>query len=128
MTQSIPLKICYVRDESDKGFPADFFAIREFCEKNSLNFYSRQYNSQRYYEDCNHILSLPAYHIYRGRIYHDTFYGEKEPIRKILDAMEEWRKEEEAKRLREAARRERWSRFIGFFLRRRRGLSAASPQ
>lgn len=48
--------------------------VKEFCENKSIIFTAREYDSLAYAKDRDYVESLPAFHIYYGETYMDTFH------------------------------------------------------
>lgn len=61
-----PVRIHYVYNPRERQNPndPDVALIREFCKKNSLSFVAREYDMDKYKEDCDQICRLPAFQIY----------------------------------------------------------------
>lgn len=101
---------CVVRYTEDLPNTPSFKLVRTFCENNHVAFSAREYDSHRYSEDCNFIEKLPAFHLYykNGREHYMTFYGDQNPVQKILEEIGDWKKEQEKRK----ARKEAWDRRI----------------
>jgi len=71
-----------VRTFEGKDSLDEFKHIKELCNKYEISFIGREYNSRLYYEDCEHITRLPAFHIYEGpnKRYVGTFYDGTDPF------------------------------------------------
>ena len=63
----------------------EYKSIAELCDKNSISFLIREYNSRVYEEDSEYITRLPAFHIYEGakKRYVGTFYEGTDPLQII---------------------------------------------
>lgn len=48
--------------------------VLAFCQEKAITFTTREYDSLRYSKDRDFILRLPAFHIYAGSIYINTFH------------------------------------------------------
>ena len=71
-----PVRIHYVyhpRNIPDFNDP-DIQLIRDFCKKNSLYFLAREYDMEKYDEDCNYIRRLPAFQVYYDYSWDSTCY------------------------------------------------------
>ena len=106
-----------VRDTDNITDIRAFTLVKNFCTENHVIFSAREYDSDRYNEDRDYIIKLPAYHMYgqRGKDYWATFYPNENPIQKIQDEIVRYRKEQEQKQ----AKKEAWNRrvkgIIAFF-------------
>ena len=48
--------------------------VLAFCQEKAITFTIREYDSLRYFKDRDFIQRLPAFHIYAGSIYINTFH------------------------------------------------------
>lgn len=61
-----PVRVHYVyyRNEPQDPNDPDITLVRDFCKKNSIYFLAREYNMDKYTEDCDYIRRLPAFQVY----------------------------------------------------------------
>lgn len=114
-TQMPPFTICYVKDSGDYKPDGSFFLVRDFCEKNGLPIYSRNFDSMKYHEDCHYVVSLPAFHLYEKNICRKTFLPTEDLIRKIYGEIDKWKMEEAMRIQKAAARAAKWAKVRAFF-------------
>ena len=71
-----PVRIHYVYNPHERQDPndTDVVLIRDFCKKNSLYFLAREYDMEKYEEDCNYIQRLPAFQVYYDYAWDSTCY------------------------------------------------------
>ena len=105
-----PIEVCcVVADYSDIN--TDIEIVNEHTSNLGVNFKLREYDTWNYDDDRYSITSLPAFHVYFGNGYVDTFY----PGEKILDNIEECIKKYE-KRISEKKKFiEAWMNFLKFW-------------
>jgi hypothetical protein len=78
----------------------DIVKIRNFAHSQNIIFTTREYNSIKFSDDCDHITRLPAFHIYVKNNYRNTFYLNTRPYQIIQDIVSEYEHAQLRKRLR----------------------------
>lgn len=92
----LPIHVTCILDEhSDYNDPV-LHKIRDHCNKNSVLFTSRIYDSYKYSCDRDFIERLPAFHIYIKRTYIKTYYPNTRPLQHIDETIELYKKQIEA--------------------------------
>jgi hypothetical protein len=89
--------------------------LKVYCEIHKITFTGREYSSDSYYEDCDHILRLPAFHIYKDDHWLTTVYNTKDINGKIQAEIALWQKKQEQIRLKREAWQRRFSSVTSFF-------------
>ena len=73
--------VCVVKDASDFS-RKDTYVVADYCAANQIRFVTRVFSPQS--DDSKHVLRLPAYHLYKGHDYMETFYQDGDPIKHIM--------------------------------------------
>jgi len=85
MTSSkYPIEVCCVV-EHHSDVDTDIEMVNEYTSNLGIKFNLRQYDTWKYSDDRDMVSSLPAFHVYFGNGYVDTFY----PSDKVLDNIDE---------------------------------------
>lgn len=108
---------CIVETSENIESTATFRIVRQFCLQNKVPFSTREYDANRFEEDCDNIIRLPAYHIYayRGTSYIKTVYPNQNVIQKIQNEIDAWHLREAEKKRRKEVWNKRVSNLIAFF-------------
>jgi hypothetical protein len=116
-TETLPLKIIYVYDSDlDAPFHDSIFKIiKKYCHEANILLTSRYYNTTKYHEDCEYILSLPAFHVYFKNQYIDTFFADSKPLEDLRKILDKWRAEQNEKEIRKEKRRQAWKKTLRIF-------------
>lgn len=71
-----PVRVHYVyyRHEVQDPNDPDIVLIRDFCKKNSIYFAAREYDKDKYSEDCDYVRRLPAFQVYYDGSWDSTCY------------------------------------------------------
>lgn len=86
-----PIEICcVVEDHSD--IDTDVEIVNEYASNLGLKFKLREYDTWKYIDDRNVITSLPAFHIYFGEGYFDTFYPNEKILNNIDNCVKDYEK------------------------------------
>ena len=94
-----PITVKCVVDSLSEKIP-DILKIRDFAHSMNINFMTREYNSNKYSDDRDHITRLPAFHIYFHNGYRNTFYLNTRPYQIIQELVQEYQEAQERKRIR----------------------------
>ena len=89
--------------------------LKLYCEIHKIIFTVREYSSIIYSEDCDNIIRLPAFHIYKDDHCLTTVYHIKDINQKIQSEIALWEKKQEQIRLKREAWRQRFSSVTSFF-------------
>ena len=105
-----PIEVCcVVADHSD--IDTDIEIVNEHTCNLGLKFKLREYDSWKYSDDRDMVASLPAFHIYIGEGYVDTFHTNEN----VLNNIDECIKKYEAKMLAAKRMTKFWKNFICAF-------------
>lgn len=105
-----PIEICCVV-EDHAYIDTDIEMVNEYTCNLGLKFKLREYDTWKYSDDRNSITSLPAFHIYFGDGYVDTFY----PGEKIFNSIDECVKNYEQRRVETKRFIEPWKNVLTFW-------------
>jgi len=105
-----PIEVCCVV-EHHSDVDTDIEIVNEYSSSLGLKFKLREYDSWKYNDDRYSITSLPAFHVYFGEGYIDTFY----PDETILDKLDECVKNYEKKISEKKKFIEAWKNFLNFW-------------
>jgi len=89
--------------------------LKLYCEIHKIIFTVREYSSIIYSEDCDNILRLPAFHIYKDKQWLTTVYNINDINQKIQSEIALYEKKQEQIRLKREAWRQRFSSVTSFF-------------
>jgi|Laugrespbdmm15sn_2_1035079.scaffolds.fasta_scaffold23261_1 hypothetical protein len=105
-----PIEVCcVVADHSD--IDTDIEIVNEHSSNLGLNFKVREYDSWKYADDRYSITSLPAFHVYFGEGYVDTFYPDEKVLNNIEECIKKYEEiQKERKKFIEA-----WMNFLKFW-------------
>jgi len=112
--QSTGLRVTFIVKDIDKLLPVNYNEVKNFCSNNGIIFTVREYNTRKYQEDCENILRLPAFHIYRHNECQATFYSDDATVQ-IKNEYILWQKKQEAIRLKREAWNRRFRSVAAFF-------------
>ena len=112
--QSTGLRVTFIVKDTDKLLPVNYNEVKNFCSNNGIIFTVREYNTRKYQEDCENILRLPAFHIYRHNECQATFYSDDATVQ-IKNEYILWQKKQEAIRLKREAWNRRFRSVAAFF-------------
>jgi len=73
--------VCVVKDASDFS-RKDTYVVADYCATGDIKFVTRVFSPQQA-DDLQHVLRMPAYHLYKGSVYMGTFYHDSDPIKHI---------------------------------------------
>ena len=111
----IPVHVTCVLDEySDFNNPI-LHGIRDHCNKKSVLFTSRLYDSDKYSCDRYFIERLPALHIYIKKAYIKTYYPNTRPLQHVDEAVELYLKRLESTKKRKGIWRKRFLSIVKWF-------------
>jgi len=113
--QSTGLRVTFIVKDTDKLLPVNYNEVKNFCSNNGIIFTVREYNTRKYQEDCENILRLPAFHIYRHNECQATFYSDDDATVQIKNEYILWQKKQEAIRLKREAWNRRFRSVAAFF-------------
>ena len=113
--QSTGLRVTLIVKDTDKLLPVNYNEVKNLCSHNGIIFTVREYNAQKFEEDCENIRKLPAFHIYRHNQYQATFYSEDDATVQIKNEYILWQKKQEAIRLKREAWNRRFRTVAAFF-------------
>lgn len=106
--QRLPIKVVFVLKELEDQHNEVLQTIKQFCQEQLLTVETRQYDSYKYRHDRDEIARLPAFHLYVGNIYEQTFYPNGRPVQIIQVQIERYKK----KQLERAAKKGRIQRAV----------------
>jgi hypothetical protein len=108
-----PVRIHYVYHNIERQDPNDnnVVLIRNFCKENSIYFLAREYNIDKYEEDCLYIRRLPAFQVYYDHAWDSTCYYPLSAISIAKNLIVEFETKE--RRVHDWGKRKR--RFLDFF-------------
>jgi hypothetical protein len=113
-----PFKIvCVLGVIEDRDKHNSIRLVRKFCDENKVVFSIREYDSDRFEMDRNHVSRFPAFHLLE-RTSNDwwlTMYGNENPIGCIQEEILRYRDLERQKRERAAERETQMNRIRSFF-------------
>ena len=104
-----PIEVCCVV-ENHFEIDTDIETVNEYTSNLGLKFKLREYNTWKYTDDKNEITSLPAFHIYFGENYVDTFYPDN-----ILNNIDKSVKMYENTMIERKLKIEAWKKFLQFW-------------
>lgn len=104
----IPVHIICVLDEYSDFDNHILHEIRDYCNKKSVLFTTRIYDSDKYSCDRDFIERLPAFHIYIKRAYSKTYYPNTRPLQHVDEAVELYMKRLDATKKRKGVLRKRF--------------------
>ena len=96
---------CVVANYSDIRENKTIQEVFEYTSRIGITFAFREYNSSKYSDDRDVIINLPAFHIYFGSCYFETFY----PDSKLLEDLDISLNEYEKRRKESRVIKEKWS-------------------
>lgn len=92
-----PIEICcVVANNSDVD--TDIEIVNEYTSNLGLKFNLREYDTWKYSDDRDMVSSLPAFHVYFGNGYIDTFYPDEKLLDNIDDCIKQYEKIQGEKR------------------------------
>ena len=83
---------CVVKYSSDVYQDLSIEEVSKCASKLGLEFISREYNSWNYSDDRQVIRSLPAFHVYYGSNYIETFYPGDNTVHILTECIKECEK------------------------------------
>lgn len=105
-----PFKICCVYLPNDGyDFPI-FHEVKQYCDKNNLTFYSREYSFGDFEEDM-FVKRTLAFHIYYKGYVQETHYYDTDPVHKIQLVVWAYQDVEKEKARKRQQRQEQWDKF-----------------
>lgn len=106
-----PFRICcvYIPDDGH-DFPV-FHEVKNYCDKNNLTFYAREYDVDKFQEDMI-IKRLLAFHIYYKGYVQETHYYDTDPVHKIQVVVWAFQDLEKEKARKKQQRQEQWEKFV----------------
>ena len=105
-----PIEVCCVVDHHS-DVDTDIEMLNEYTSNLGLAFKLREYDTWKYSDDRDIITSLPAFHVYVGDGYVDTFYrGDS-----VMDRIDETIKKYEARVAENKKRMETWKNIFKIF-------------
>jgi len=96
---------CVVANYSDIRENKTIQELFEYTSRIGITFAFREYNSSKYSDDRDVIINLPAFHIYFGSCYFETFY----PDSKLLEELDSSLNEYEKRRKESKMLKDKWS-------------------
>ena len=96
---------CVVANYSDIRENKTIQEVFEYTSRIGVTFAFREYNSSKYSDDRDVITNLPAFHIYFGSCYFETFYADS----KLLEDLDISLNEYEKRRKESRVIKEKWS-------------------
>lgn len=101
-----PLCVAYIYRLPTNFQDSMLLEIRTLCLEKNIEFRIREFDSNKYQEDCDEIERLPALHLYERGAYMRTFYPVGRPIQIIQDAhanlvAEDWNSKKKRKQWKE---------------------------
>ena len=96
---------CVVANYSDIRQNKTIQEVFEYTSRIGVTFAFREYNSSKYSDDRDVITNLPAFHIYFGSCYFETFY----PDSKLLEDLDTSLNEYEKRKIESKVLKEKWS-------------------
>ena len=96
---------CVVANYSDIRQNKTIQEVFEYTSRIGVTFAFREYNSSKYSDDRDVITNLPAFHIYFGNCYFETFY----PDSKLLEDLDTSHNEYEKRKIESKVLKEKWS-------------------
>jgi len=96
---------CVVANYSDIRENKTIQEVFEYTSRIGVTFAFREYNSSKYSDDRDVITNLPAFHIYFGSCYFETFY----PDSKLLEDLDSSLNEYEKRRKESKMLKDKWS-------------------
>jgi len=96
---------CVVANYSDIREDKTIQEVFKYTSRIGVTFAFREYNSSKYSDDRDIITTLPAFHIYFGSCYFETFY----PDSKLLEDLETSLNEYEKRKIESKVLKEKWS-------------------
>ena len=96
---------CVVANYSDIREDKTIQEVFKYTSRIGVTFAFREYNSFKYSDDRDIITSLPAFHIYFGSSYFETFY----PDSKLLEDLNTSLNEYEKRKIESKVIKEKWS-------------------
>ena len=96
---------CVVANYSDIRENKTIQEVFEYTSRIGVTFAFREYNSYKYSDDRDVITNLPAFHIYFGSCYFETFY----PDSKLLEELDSSLNEYEKRRKESKMLKDKWS-------------------
>lgn len=113
----LPFTICCVVGSlEDEKEIEELFQIKTFCDDNNVKFISREFDAQKYDEDCLYIKTLPSFHIYdKKKITQGLFTLTDEPIEKIKEQISKYKMVEEEEKRKQEIWSQRFESVKGLF-------------
>ena len=105
---------CILYDLSDFN-DKDIHNIRDYCIEKNVLFSTRRFNSNKYSDDRNYILKLPAFHVIINDSYIETFYINTRPFQHIDKAIQKYNDIIEKKQKNKEAWKNYYNNFINMF-------------
>jgi hypothetical protein len=96
---------CVVANYSDIRQNKTIQEVFEYTSRIGVTFAFREYNSSKYSDDRDVITNLPAFHIYFGSCYFETFY----PDSKLLEDLDSSLNEYQKRKIESKVLKEKWS-------------------
>lgn len=96
---------CVVANYSDMREDKAIQEVFEYTSRIGVTFAFREYNSSKYSDDRDIITRLPAFHIYFGNCYFETFYPDSKILGDLDTCIEEYEKRKRESRV----LKEKWS-------------------
>lgn len=101
--------VCVFKDYENNDYPV-ILESRKYCNENNIVFVARQYNLDKYEEDCD-IKRLPAFHLYYKGGHDQIQYFDTNPIQHVQKLVWEFEDEEKKKERLRKKRQEQWEAF-----------------
>lgn len=89
--------------------------LKLYCKIHNIILTVREYCSKTYSEDCDNIIRLPAFHIYKNDQWLTTVYNKNDIHNKVQSDINVWQREQEQRRLRREAWQRRYRSVTTFF-------------
>jgi len=89
--------------------------LKLYCKIHNIVLTVREYCSKTYSEDCDNIIRLPAFHIYKNDEWLATVHNKNDIHDKVQSDINSWQREQEQLHLRREAWRQRLNSVTSFF-------------
>ncbi len=107
---------CVIGSEEDEKEIEELFQIKKFCEDNNVKFTSREFDAEKFEEDCLYIKTLPSFHIYdKKRTTQGIFTLADEPLEKIKAQITKYKLIEEEEKRKQEVWNQRFESVKGLF-------------